>query len=220
MKVVNSINKTLIVENIIKSQKYYLPFNYAVKLFFVIIKKLNLRRKIMSVVTCRIYEDKVKMAADTIVVKGWSTVNNAQNKLVKMQKYNGMIIGGCGSAEELSLLFHFIKTHSIKEPDEKSILDFMIEFKRWKTDLIADSSLENSYIIAFKGKAFAFEHMLVMPIDDYYAIGAGEDYANGALCMGATPKQAVKVACQLCAFVAEPILTESLEYNPVTKEWE
>lgn len=52
--------------------------------------------------------------------------------------------------------------------------------------------------------------MLVFPIDDYYAIGAGQDYANGALYMGATPKEAVKAACELCAMVCEPIICESI----------
>ena len=52
--------------------------------------------------------------------------------------------------------------------------------------------------------------MLVFPIDDFYTIGAGEDYASGALFMGASPKEAVKAACELCAFVCEPIVCESI----------
>lgn len=38
----------------------------------------------------------------------------------------------------------------------------------------------------------------------------GEDYASGALYMGASPKEAVKAACELCAFVCEPIVCESI----------
>lgn len=52
--------------------------------------------------------------------------------------------------------------------------------------------------------------MLVFPIDDFYTIGAGEDYASGALYMGASPKEAVKAACELCAMVCEPIVCESI----------
>lgn len=52
--------------------------------------------------------------------------------------------------------------------------------------------------------------MLVFPIDDYYAIGAGQDYANGALYMGATSVEAVKAACNLCAMVCEPVVCETL----------
>lgn len=164
----------------------------------------------MSVVVCKVNKDKIEMASDSIVVAGWTKLNNAQNKIVKMMKYNDMIIGGCGNADEMSLFFHYMKTHTIENMDEKSVLDFAIEFRRWKNDLTGDNNIANPYIIAYKGKAFAIEGMLVFPIDDYYAIGAGQDYALGALHMGATPKEAVKAACELCAFVCEPIVCESI----------
>lgn len=164
----------------------------------------------MSVVACKIYKDKIEMASDSIAVKGWTKINNAQNKIVKLMKYNDMIIGGCGNSDEISLLFHYMKTHTIEDMDEKGVLDFIIEFRRWKNDLTGDNNLRNPYIIAYKGKAFAIEGMLVFPIDDFYTIGAGEDYASGALYMGASPKEAVKAACELCAMVCEPIICESI----------
>lgn len=164
----------------------------------------------MSVVVCKVNKDNIEMASDSIAVKGWSKINNAQNKIVKLTKYNDMILGACGSAEESSLFFHYMKTHTIENMDEKSVLDFVIEFRRWKTDLTGDNSFVNPYIIAYKGKAFAIDGMLVFPIDDYYAIGAGEDYASGALYMGATSREAVKAACELCAMVCEPIIVESI----------
>ena len=166
----------------------------------------------MSVVACKIYKDKIEMASDSIAVKGWATkINKAENKIVKMMKYNNMIIGGCGDCDEISLLFHYMKTHTIEKMDEKSVLDFIIEFRRWKSNLCGNNGFNNPYIIAYKGKAFGIEKMLVFPIDDYYAIGAGEDFASGALYMGASPKEAVKAACELCAFVSEPIITESIK---------
>lgn len=164
----------------------------------------------MSVVVCKVSKDKIEMASDSIAVKGWTKINNAQNKIVKMMKYNDMIIGGCGDSDEISLLFHYMKTHTIENMDEKGVLDFIIEFRRWKNDFTGNNALNNPYIIAYKGKAFAIEGMLVFPIDDFYAIGAGEDYASGALFMGATPKEAVKAACELCAMVCEPIVCESI----------
>ena len=47
----------------------------------------------MSVVVCKVSKDKIEMASDSIVVQGWTKLNNAQNKIVKMMKYNDMIIG-------------------------------------------------------------------------------------------------------------------------------
>ena len=164
----------------------------------------------MSVVVCKVYKDKIEMASDSIVVSGWDKLNNAQNKVIKMIKYNDMIVGGCGRADEISLFLHYIKTHTIENMDEKGVLDFILEFIRWKGDLIGDNDFDNPYIIAYKGKAFAIEGMLVFPIEDHYAIGAGKYYAGGALYMGATPLEAVKAACELCAMVSEPIVCESI----------
>ena len=143
----------------------------------------------MSVVVCKICKDKIEMASDSIAVKGWTKVNNAQNKIVKMMKYNDMIIGGCGNSGEISLFFHYMKTHTIEVMDEKGVLDFIIEFRRWKHDLTGDNNFNNPYIIAYKGKAFAIEGMLVFPIDDFYTIGAGADYASGALYIGCKSKR-------------------------------
>lgn len=164
----------------------------------------------MSVVVCRVGKDTIDVASDSIFVKGLTKVNGAHNKLAKLMKHNGMIVGGSGDAEEISLFFHYIKTHTIEEMDEKSVLDFIIEFKRWKGDLVCDDSFVNSYIVAYKGKAFAISGMLVFPIDDYYAIGAGEDYASGALYCGASAIEAVKASCELCAMVSAPIVCKSI----------
>ena len=164
----------------------------------------------MSVVVAKVYADRIEMASDSIAVRGWSKVNNAANKIIKMMKYNDMIIGGCGTAEEASLLFHYMKTHTIDNVDERGILDFIIEFKKWKNDLTGNNSMSNDYILAYKGKCFGISGMLVFPIEDHYAIGAGEDFAQGALFMGASPREAVKAACELSAMVCEPVKLESI----------
>lgn len=86
----------------------------------------------MSVVACKIYKDKIEMTSDSIAVKGWTKINNAQNKIVKMMKYNDMIIGGCGNSDEISLLFHYMKTHTIEDMDEKGVLDLLLNLEDGK----------------------------------------------------------------------------------------
>ena len=39
-----------------------------------------------------------------------------------------MIVGGVGLAEEVSLFFHYMKTHTIDEVTEKGVLDFAIVY--------------------------------------------------------------------------------------------
>lgn len=48
--------------------------------------------------------------------------------------------------------------------------------------------------------------MHVEEIDDFAAIGAGRDFSYAALYLGATPEEAVKVACELSCKVSEPIV--------------
>ncbi len=51
----------------------------------------------MSVIAARVYQDKIVVAADSIIVHGWSkrTANFS-----KLEYINEMIVGGCGEAQE------------------------------------------------------------------------------------------------------------------------
>lgn len=167
----------------------------------------------MSVIAVRVYEDKIKVSSDTILLKGNSITPNSNIKFSKVKRYNDMIVGAVGGAEESSLFFHYIETHKINNENinEKGILDFMLEFKNWKSDMSGDKSINNEYIIVCKGLAFAIEHLFVFKIEDYYAIGGGANFAHGAMYMGASPKEAVKASCYLCAVTSEPIINYTMK---------
>ncbi len=167
----------------------------------------------MSVVAAKIYSNRIEMAADTICIRGSSKMNGAENKHTKLFRFQDLVVGGVGASEEISLFQRFMKSHMIKDVNEDGILDFLLEFKKWKRDLCGDDDIENRYMIASKGKCFSTNGLFVFRVDDYYAIGAGDDFARGAMYMGASPVEAVKVACDLCVYVSEPILMESLPIN-------
>ena len=158
----------------------------------------------MSVVAAKVYDDKIVMAADSILVKGWSKSTNGN--FTKINKINDIVVGGTGEAKELSLFWHFIKTHKPAGNTEKDILSYIIEFSKWKQDLILEGLIENNYLLAYDGHLFEIENMFVYEVKDYCAIGAGEDFANAALYLGHSPREAVKVACELSCYVAEPII--------------
>ena len=43
----------------------------------------------MSVVVCKVSKDKIEMASDSIAVKGWTKINNAQNiNIERLNAYN------------------------------------------------------------------------------------------------------------------------------------
>lgn len=163
----------------------------------------------MSVVAARVYKDKIVMAADSIVVRGWS--KRTDHDIVKINEINGMIVGGTGYAQELSLMWQYMTTHKPATATEKDVLTFVVEFSRWKRELIGDGGVNNTYLMAYDGHLFQIEDMLVYEVSEYSAVGAGQDFANAVLYMGNSPKEAVKVACELSCFVAEPIIEYAMQ---------
>ena len=158
----------------------------------------------MSVVAAKVYTDKVVIAADSIIVRGWSKRNT---NFAKIAEINGMIVGGCGEAQESSLLWRYMQTHQPESSSEKDVLEFIVEFAKWKRELIGDSTICNTYLMVFDGHLFEIESMFVHEVKDYIAIGAGEDFATAALHLGHSPRDAVKVACDLSCYVCEPVIT-------------
>ena len=94
---------------------------------------------------------------------------------------------------------------------DKDILEYIVEFSKWKQDLVGYSGISNTYLLAYDGHLFEIENMFVYEIKDYDAVGAGEDFANAALYLGHSPREAVKVACELSCYVAEPIIEYEME---------
>lgn len=163
----------------------------------------------MSVVAARVYKDKIVMAADSIVVRGWS--KRTDHDIVKINEINGMIVGSTGYAQELSLMWQYMATHKPATATEKDVLAFVVEFSRWKRELIGNGSVDNTYLMAYDGHLFQIEDMLVYEVSEWSAVGAGEDFANAVLYLGNSPRDAVKVACELSCFVAEPIIEYSMQ---------
>ena len=163
----------------------------------------------MSVVAARVYKDKIVMAADSIVVRGWS--KRTDHDIVKINEINGMIVGSTGYAQELSLMWQYMATHKPATATEKDVLAFVVEFSRWKRELIGNGSVDNTYLMAYDGHLFQIEDMLVYEVSEWSAVGAGEDFANAVLYLGNSPRDAVRVACELSCFVAEPIIEYTMQ---------
>lgn len=163
----------------------------------------------MSVVAARVYKDKIVMAADSIIVRGWS--KRTDHDIVKINEINGMIVGSTGYAQELSLMWQYMTTHKPATATEKDVLTFVVEFSRWKRELIGSGSVDNTYLMAYDGHLFQIEDMLVYEVSEWSAVGAGEDFANAVLYMGNSPRDAVKVACELSCLVSEPIIEYSMQ---------
>lgn len=157
----------------------------------------------MSVIAVKVESDKIIVAADSIIMKDDLKRTNFQ----KLYDFGHMIVGGCGSAEELSLFFEFAKRSKKKLTDIHTVQQFMDDFALFKKSYIDDNKINNEYIIIYDKHVYQVDGMFVQEVKDYTAIGEGEPYALTALHLGHSVVAAVRAACDLCCFVSEPILT-------------
>lgn len=166
----------------------------------------------MSVIAARVYKNanKIVMASDSIMVKGWSKTTQNTTKLVSI---NGMIMGVTGHCDEASLMFKYMETHKPLAPTERDVLDFVVEFSQWKRDYSGDTVIRDTYLLAYGGHLFCMEGIFVYEVKEYESVGAGEDFAKAALYLGHSPQEAVKVACELSCFVCEPIVIYEQDIN-------
>ena len=165
----------------------------------------------MSVVVAKVTEKYITMASDSGCYCGGSIIPSKNMNISKMEKINGMILGGVGLAEENQLFFDYMRTHILDAVDAEHIRMFIKEFQHYKEELNLSKYLENEYLLAVKGKCYNIQGMFVAEVTDSWAIGAGGHYANGALYMGASAEKAVEAAINLCAYVDGKINVEVME---------
>ena len=147
-------------------------------------------------------KNKITIGADSILVSGWT---QEKDKLAKLNKANGMIIGDVGDAEEGALFLLFCKTRKPREASVDAIVEFMSEFQDWMNNKTGESKLSNQYILIIEKKAFMIEGFFIKEVTDYTAIGAGMDFALSALYLGNSVKESIKAACHLSVYCEEPI---------------
>ena len=156
----------------------------------------------MSVVAVKVTKNKITIGADSILVSGWT---QEKDKLAKLNKTNGIVIGDCGDAEEGALFLLFCKTRKPREASVDAIVEFMSEFQDWMNNKTGESKLSNQYILIIEKKAFMIEGFFIKEVTDYTAIGAGMDFALSALYLGNSVKESIKAACHLSVYCEEPI---------------
>lgn len=156
----------------------------------------------MSVVAVKVKKNKIIIGADSILVSGWT---QEKDKLAKLNKVNGMVIGDVGDAQEGALFLVFCKTRKPRESSVEALIEFMSEFQDWMNNKIGETKLENQYIIVLEGKAFMMEGFFIKEVTDYTAIGAGMDFALSALFLGNSVQDAIKASCHLSLYCEEPV---------------
>ncbi len=160
----------------------------------------------MTVIAASKTANAIIFAADTQITERYSKTTSSDIIHSKLFQQNGMIIGSTGDCYEGTLMELFSRNHQPVDTDRLSIIDFLVEFREWIRKKEASYSPKNGFLIAFGGKLFRVCGGLdVYEVNEFDAIGSGQDFAKAALLLGHTPKEAVEVACKLSIFCSEPI---------------
>lgn len=171
----------------------------------------------MSVVATRVYPNRIEIAADSQMTFGMTMQSAMDVKLFTSEL--GIIVGGVGMMEEISLLKIFLKTHVPAEATEDGITELMHRFRMWTLEHaeLSEDWGENQYHFIVDKKAFAIHRYNVREITSFDAIGAGMDYALTALYLDRSPTEACKLACDLNIYCSLPVstLTRTIAETPV-----
>ena len=156
----------------------------------------------MSVVAVKKEKSKVTIGADSIRIFGWTQEKDKLAKLFSVSKE--MALGAVGDSATNSLFREFLGNHLPKINNEYGWTALVQEFAEYLSNLKdAPKFGESQFIVVYKGLAFLLSGYFVREIKDYYAIGAGMDYALAALYLGASVQKAIKTACHLSIYCEE-----------------
>lgn len=160
----------------------------------------------MSVVAVKVQKDKIVIGSDSIRTHGWTQEKDKEAKLWKID--DNTILGAVGSCDDAFLFKQFLETHRPKEPTEERIMDLWAEFTQWVKAVMQDGNYKvnsTSFFLVFNGKVFYINGFFIREVTDYYAIGAGMDYALAALYLGSSVEKSIETACELSIFCEQPI---------------
>lgn len=161
----------------------------------------------MSVVAARKYPDHISFAADSISVAGSTRITQRIENSAKLFQSNGLTIGGSGSAREISMLSLYVRNHSPSNNTLDALIDFVWRFEKWVQERDSDFKAHNHYLIAFQDALYrTYGGLEIFQVNEFDAVGAGQDFAITALHLEKTPVQAVDIACQLSVWCHPPVI--------------
>lgn len=157
----------------------------------------------MTVIAVKINKDKIVIAGDSQTTWGnhkypkHPSTDKELKSMGKIFQTNNMTFGCAGSVAHIGLLQMYAKTHKPKAMEHDFILEWFIEFKEFalKKASIAFNDIKLFGIIISENKVFSFyDFMEIREVLNFEAIGSGQWLAIGAMEIGASAKEAVRVA--------------------------
>jgi ATP-dependent protease HslVU (ClpYQ) peptidase subunit len=156
----------------------------------------------------------VIMGADSQVTDG--TRKNNHVKMEKITKNNGYLIAGSGDSQPCDILQHIFIPPVPNTNERKDLYKFMItkfvpamreclEENGWKPDR-EDKDSGFSMLFAFDGELFDIgdDFSVLLNSDGIYGVGAGSQFAIGALYAGASVEKALEISANNDVYTSGP----------------
>jgi ATP-dependent protease HslVU (ClpYQ) peptidase subunit len=133
------------------------------------------------------------MAADSACWSNGTYIGDSE----KIRLVGDTLIGCCGNLDAIELFFKFYRK---KTQDAQNRIKELTEHTF------------SALCVSPKGDVSEWNNLLVPVryVADYYAIGSGEEYALGAMAMGAAAEQAVRAAAHHDAHTRLPVVVMKL----------
>ena len=165
----------------------------------------------MSIIAVHVKDDGIYLGADSIITSGSTQYKKSDAKIKKItDEFAFAATGLCKEAE----LFYLFCLNRVPATNTKlGIIEFMHEFANWQNQKISCYSIENGYLIVYKGKAYSFTDYLCEEVGDYAVDGAGRDFALATFHLGLDIEQAINAACELSIYCEKPIVIYKFNLN-------
>lgn len=161
----------------------------------------------MTVIAARKYADRIDFAADSQTNCGDSRVTSKQHSTQKIWQYNGLTVGGAGSAAESQLFRFFCRSHKPAGCGALEIMDLMWEFREWVSKKSESVDFDNQYLIAFGDRLFEVgSDVEVFEVPEFAAVGSGGQIAVTAMHLGRDPIIACETAIEIDCFCGPPVV--------------
>lgn len=156
----------------------------------------------------------VTMGADSQVTDGGRPSNHT--KMEKITKSNGYLLAGAGDVQACDILQHIFVPPVPTITERKDLYHFMItKFVPAMREVLDDNGYKPdpsdkeagfSMLIAFDGEIFDIgnDFSVLLNQEGIYGIGAGSQFAIGALCSGKTVEEALEIAAKNDVYTSGP----------------
>lgn len=159
----------------------------------------------MSVIAVKRYEDRIEIAADSILM-GNQYNETERIKFSKIFQINNIVMACAGSAQDCLFLRAYCKDHKPPSADTDGVFTFLLNYLKYATERFDGYEMEVDGIMIYEGHIFSFSDLETFEVADYYAGGVGRNFALTTLHLGFDPIKAVEVACEMLTTCVLPVV--------------